>query len=131
MNFISAHLDRDLTLDEIATAAHFSPFHFHRIFKVVTGETVFGFLRRLRLEAAANRLLSNPEEEITSVAMEWGFSSSQNFAKAFRARFGMSPTEFRESKRGNMDRKEGDAFSLHVGEDAFQVEWNSPHRKGK
>lgn len=126
MNFISANLDRDPALEEIAQAANFSAFHFHRIFKAVTGETVFGFLRRLRLEWAANRLLGQPQEDITTVAMECGFSSSQNFAKAFRARFGASPTEFRESKQGNKERKERDAFSLHVGDDAAQVKWVSP-----
>lgn len=126
MNFISEHIDRELTLEEIARAAHFSPFHFHRIFRAVTGETVFGFLRRLRLERAANRLLSHPGEEITTVAMECGFSSSQNFAKAFRARFGMSPSAFRGSKGGNKASKEGVALSMRVRQDAGMVKMVSP-----
>ena len=131
MNFISANLDRDPSLEEIARAANFSAFHFHRIFKAVTGETVFGFLRRLRLEWAANRLLGKPQEDITTVAVECGFSSSQNFAKAFRARFGASPSEFRARKDGNKARKEGDACSLHVGQDASKVKWFSPQPERK
>ena len=68
MNYISGHLDRDLALEDIARAANFSAFHFHRIFKAATGETVFGFVRRLRLEWAANRLLANPRDDVTAVA---------------------------------------------------------------
>ncbi|NQT17474.1 MAG: helix-turn-helix transcriptional regulator [Planctomycetes bacterium] len=73
MNFISRNLDRDLSLEEIAEAALFSRFHFHRIFKAVVGETVAGFTRRLRLELAANRLLSRPDEDITTIAIGCGF----------------------------------------------------------
>jgi AraC family transcriptional regulator len=77
MNFISHNLDRDLSLEEIAGTANFSMFHFHRIFKAVVGETVAEFTRRLRLELAANRLLSNRHDSITAIAMDCGFSSSR------------------------------------------------------
>jgi len=131
MNFISENLDRDLTLEEIAGAANFSPFHFHRIFTAATGETVFGFLRRLRLEWAANRLLADGRTDITSVALDCGFSSSQNFAKAFRARFGMTPSSFRQSKRGNKASKGGEVFSLRAGQDAGMVKLVSPQPERK
>ena len=131
MNFISANLAREPTLEEIAAAANFSPFHFHRIFKAATGEPVFGFLRRLRLEWAANRLLSAPREDVTTVALECGFSSSQNFAKAFRARFGTTPSAFRQSKRGNKASKAGEAGSFFVGQDAGQVKLVSPQPERK
>ena len=131
MNFISENLGRDPSLEEIARAANFSPFHFHRIFSAATGETVFGFLRRLRLEWAANRLLADPRTDITTVALDCGFSSSQNFAKAFRARFGTSPSAFRKSKRGNKASKGGDAISLRAGQDAGMVKWISPQPERK
>jgi AraC family transcriptional regulator len=95
MNHISRNIERELSLEEIAASAAFSPFHFHRIFKAVAGENVAEFTRRLRLELAANRLNAHPREDITSIALSCGFSSSQNFAKAFRQRYGMSPSEFR------------------------------------
>ena len=126
MNYISGHLDRDLALEDIARAANFSEFHFHRIFKAATGETVFGFVRRLRLEWAANRLLANPRDDVTAVALDCGFSSSQNFAKAFRARFGTTPTAFRRSKRGTKARNAGEAASFFVRQDAGMVKLNSP-----
>lgn len=131
MNFISENLDREPALEEIARSANFSPYHFHRIFSAVTGETVFGFMRRLRLEWAANRLLSDAREDITSVALGCGFSSSQNFAKAFRARFGTTPSAFRQSKRGNKASNGGEAVSLRVGQDAGMVKWISPQPERK
>jgi len=98
MNHISRNIERDLPLEEIARVAAFSPFHFHRIFKAVAGETAAEFTRRLRIELAANRLLARPRGDVTSIAVASGFSSSQNFAKAFRQRYGMSPTEYRAAK---------------------------------
>ena len=114
MNYISMNLDTDLSLEEIAGAASFSMFHFHRIFKAVVGETVSEFIRRLRLELAANHLLSYRNDDITQIAMDCGFSSSQNFAKAFRQHFGMTPSAYRNSKAGNIISKGENALSLQA-----------------
>jgi len=114
MNFISQNIERELSLDEIAETASFSKFHFHRIFKAVVGETVADFTRRLRLELAANRLISTQAADITTIAIECGFSSSQNFAKAFRLHFDMTPSDFRKSKIGNKNSKNGNALPLQA-----------------
>ncbi len=126
MNFISQNLDRELSLDEIAEAAFFSKFHFHRVFKAVVGETVAGFTRRLRLELAANRLQSNRHDEITTIAMDCGFSSSQNFAKAFRQHFGTTPSNYRNSKMGNRTSKGENALSLQARYDPDTAFVNLP-----
>ena len=97
VDYISRNLDRNLSLEEIAETACFSKYHFHRIFKTVTGETVSACVRRLRLETAANRLLTDPGETITAIAMDCGFGSSQNFATVFKKHFGHSPGAFRSS----------------------------------
>lgn len=131
MDYISANLDREPALEEIARAANFSAFHFHRIFKAVTGETVFGFLRRLRLEWAANRLLGDPRADVTTVALACGFSSSQNFAKAFRARFGTTPTAFRRRKGGYKTRKTAAANFLRMGQAPGKVKLDSPQPERK
>lgn len=112
INYISMNLNKELSLEEIAAAASFSMFHFHRIFKAVIGETVSEFTRRLRLELAANRLISNYPDNITQIAFDCGFSSSQNFAKAFRQHFGMTPSAYRKSKIGNNLSKGENAFLL-------------------
>lgn len=113
MDFISQNIQRDLSLDEIADAACFSKFHFHRIFKAAVGETIAEFTRRLRLERAAN-WLCNEKMDITAIAMDCGFSTSQNFAKAFKLHFGKTPTDYRNSKKGNRVSNTTDATSLRV-----------------
>lgn len=133
MNFISRNIERDLSLEDIARSASFSMFHFHRIFKAVVGETVAGFTRRLRLELAANRLISKSQDDITTIAMECGFSSSQNFAKAFRQHFQMTPTEYRKSKIGNIISKDENALSLQARYNSDTVSNNviNQERKNK
>lgn len=101
MNFISKNIEREVTLTEIASIASFSPFHFHRIFKAVVGENVAEFSRRIRVELAANRLLANPQKDVTSIALSCGFSSSQNFAKIFRQRYNITPTQYRKKNAGS------------------------------
>ncbi|MFM5751224.1 GyrI-like domain-containing protein [Aeromonas veronii] len=107
MDYISHHLDDNPGLDEVAAAAAISTFHFHRIFKTMVGETIAGFTRRLRMERAARRLLASPQSDITTLALAAGFSSSQNFAKAFRLHFAMSPSEYRQQLGGNWKSKIG------------------------
>ncbi|WP_323925265.1 AraC family transcriptional regulator [Aeromonas veronii] len=107
MDYISHHLDDNPGLDEVAAAAAISTFHFHRIFKTMVGETITGFTRRLRMERAARRLLASPQSDITTLALAAGFSSSQNFAKAFRLHFAMSPSEYRQQQGGNWKSKIG------------------------
>jgi AraC family transcriptional regulator len=95
VDHVQAHLAEELSLPALARIAAFSPFHFHRVFKATTGETLFGFIQRLRLERAANALWLHPDESVLAVALDHGFSSAATFARAFRAYFGMSATEWR------------------------------------
>jgi AraC family transcriptional regulator len=100
INRVIDHIDRniskDLGLEDLARVAHFSRFHFHRIFHALVGETLNAFIQRLRLERAANQLTDNPKKSITAVALDCGFSGSAAFARAFKERFGMSASEWRE-----------------------------------
>lgn len=97
MLFIQARLDEPPSLEEIAAVAAFSPYHFHRLFTAYTGESLSTFIRRLRLERAANRLRQT-FDPITDIALDAGYETPTNFGKAFRQQFGQSPTEFRESR---------------------------------
>ena len=81
-------------LAHIAALAALSPYHFHRIFSAVTGETLAAYLRRLRLENVARQLFYG-RAPITALALEHGYGSSQALAKAFRAHFGISVSELR------------------------------------
>jgi len=95
---INQNLDDDLNLEQLAQAVHFSPFHFHRIFSAVVGETPQQFVNRVRLERAANMLIKNPQDAITEIALDCGFSSSATFARAFKKHFGMTATQYRETE---------------------------------
>lgn len=93
--YMARHLHREVTLHEVAAEACFSPYHFHRLFVTLTGETVAGHQRRLRLERAVQQLILEPERPIGEIACELGFSTPQNFAKSFRLFYGHSPSRIR------------------------------------
>jgi len=97
LDYIEAHLHEDLVLEEIARAAFFSPFHFHRIFSGLMGEPVSQFVHRLRLERAAFLLKAHPRRSVTRIAMECGYGNHAAFSRAFRAAFGSTPSEWRRS----------------------------------
>ena len=94
LRYIDGHLAEALTLEDLAAQAGFSPFHFHRIFTGLVGETPNDYLNRLRLEKAANMLLKGPQS-ITQIAFNCGFSSSAVFARSFRQRFGCPANVYR------------------------------------
>jgi AraC family transcriptional regulator len=96
--YIQKHLDRPLALDELARVAHFSPFHFHRIFRGMVGESVKEYIRRLRLERAAHRL-RYWEQSVTVIAIDAGYEAHESFTRAFRGMFGKSPLEYRQTYR--------------------------------
>jgi AraC family transcriptional regulator len=95
IDHIDRHLDADLTLAGLADVACFSRFHFHRIFSALVGETVGDYLKRVRLQNAAMRLVNNPRESVTDIALACGFSSPSVFARAFKERFGVSASAWR------------------------------------
>ncbi len=95
---IQNNLDRDLPLVKLARVAHFSAYHFHRIFKGLVGESVAQHVRRLRLERVAFRLM-HTEEAVTPMAFDAGYESHEAFTRAFRKTFGVSPSEFRKRHR--------------------------------
>jgi AraC family transcriptional regulator len=93
--YIDEHLDKQLDLATLAEVAHFSPFHFHRLFSAWMGETFGDYLRRRRVEVAAMRLAAQPRTTILNIALSVGFGSAEAFARAFKSRFGRSPTAWR------------------------------------
>ncbi|ESA33620.1 family transcriptional regulator [Leptolyngbya sp. Heron Island J] len=103
-DYIEVNLERNLTLSELAEVAMFSPYHFHRLFRAMVGETPNQFVQRVRLEKAAALLLNNLARSVTEVALDCGFSSSATFARAFRDQFGLSASEWRAGK-GQIKRK--------------------------
>jgi AraC family transcriptional regulator len=120
--FIQENLDHELGLEELARVAFFSPFHFHRIFRGMLGESVKEHVRRLRIERAALRL-RNTSRSVIDVALETGYESHEAFSRAFKAMLGESPSSFRARRRavpppavpsGVHYRPEGDLRSQEI-----------------
>lgn len=97
LRHIEQHLDSRPDLEELARIACFSPYHFHRIFSSMVGESVAAYIRRLLLERAAMQLGHSPES-VTQIALGAGYDSVDAFTRAFRAHMGMLPSEYRRRK---------------------------------
>lgn len=96
LRFIQEHLDdAQLTPDECARVAHFSRFHFHRLFSGMVGESLGEHIRRIRLERAAGELRLT-DRSVIDVALAAGYEAHEPFTRAFRAHFGLPPAEFRK-----------------------------------
>jgi AraC family transcriptional regulator len=93
--FIDEHLESDLSLNTVSQIAFFSPFHFHRVFKFVTGETLNEYVTRRRIEKSALDLL-HKNIKATELAHKYGFSDISSFSRAFKKYYGVSPTEFKK-----------------------------------
>ncbi len=97
IQYLEQHLDDDLSLPELASIASFSPFHFHRIFRALTGEGVAEHVRRLRLERAAARL-RNTSRSMLEIALKSGYQAHESFTRAFEAAFHASPSAYRTQR---------------------------------
>ncbi len=95
---IQGHLDEAVSLEELAKVAHFSPYHFHRVFRGMVGESVMAHVRRLRIERGAYRLKFS-EQPVTRIAFEAGYETHEAFTRAFKAMFDEAPSRFREIHR--------------------------------
>lgn len=98
VDYIEKHLDHNLTLEELAAVASFSKYHFHRIFYSMTGETLFQFIQRIRIEKAATLLAVDPSKSVTEIAYECGFTNVSSFARSFKNTFGVSASAWRAAK---------------------------------
>lgn len=97
--YIEKNIDKPLNLGDIARHANFSPFHFHRIFTALEGETPAGFILRLRVEKVARLLQEQEDTSITEIAYRCGFSNYTSFNRAFKKHFGMTAQEFRKLEK--------------------------------
>jgi AraC family transcriptional regulator len=100
-------------LEELAAIAHFSPFHFHRVYASVVGETVSSTVRRVRLARAAS-LLAQGDESVTQVGQSVGYDSPQAFSRAFGQFAGQSPRAFQQ--RLQSLENDGESSPMEVGE---------------
>jgi AraC family transcriptional regulator len=94
IDYIVGRLADPFRLRDLARVAMLSPFHFHRVFQALVGSTPADFVQRLRLEKAL-AILSHPRPpSLTAIALACGFSSSSDFSRSFKRRFGVPPSSF-------------------------------------
>ncbi|WP_067215716.1 AraC family transcriptional regulator [Marinomonas gallaica] len=93
--YIHQDISQALSAKTLADIAAYSEQHFHRVFKRVVGESVHSYIRRTRMEYAANQLMFASKSSILDIANRCGFQSVSSFNKAFKATFQMSPSAWR------------------------------------
>lgn len=109
--YIEANLQSELSPETVAGEIGFSVYHFHRIFKAMTGETIAEHIRKRRLSNSARHLISS-ERPIMEIALESGFETQESFTRAFKKMFGTTPHSYRKSGR----------ISPIVGNETFEPE---------
>jgi len=97
IEYIENNLNKKIQLKELADKAFLSKYHFHRVFHSVVGEPVAEYIRKKRLEEAANELLTT-ENKIIDISLKYQFSNQESFTKAFKKFYGIPPKEFRKNK---------------------------------
>jgi len=134
-DYIETHIDQELTLENLAEIANFSPFHFHRIYGALTGESLFQFIQRFRLEKAAFYLTAHKKKTITEIALECGFSNQASFARAFKKYFKISASQWRSNNCCvNSNNGQADSNNCKTESNSSKVScqdllYNNPERK--
>ncbi|REL25857.1 AraC family transcriptional regulator [Thalassotalea euphylliae] len=95
IDYIEQHLDEKISVHQIAAAAHYSTYHYSRVFKALVGDTPKEYLRKRRLTMAARRLLTE-EVGILELALDCQFDSQEAFTRAFKAQFNITPAQYRK-----------------------------------
>ena len=95
IDYIMNHLDEEITIDDVANYCHFSKYYFSRVFKEETGESIYAFIKRLRMEQSALRLKIEKDKSITDIGFVYGYTPS-NYSSVFKKHHNISPVEFRK-----------------------------------
>jgi AraC family transcriptional regulator len=105
VDYMAEHLDETLDLKTLARVAYFSPYHFHRIYRGLLGETVNDTVRRLRLQRAAIELLDR-DLSVERAGRRAGYASQAAFTRAFHAEYGDPPARYRGVRRDAQTNRE-------------------------
>lgn len=92
--YIWQHSDEPLDREHIARFSGYSVVHLHRIFTAWTGESISAYIRRVRMQKAAKKLMSG-EVDVTTIALDSGYETHAAFSKVFKAYFGVTPSAFK------------------------------------
>lgn len=142
IDYIETNICQNLSLEEVATVANFSPYHFHRIFRFMVGEPLNQFITRLRMERAATLLLSYRHRSVTEIMYDCGMNDSSSFARLFKKHMKMSPSAWRKqynSKIGQINsnfqqqmsnvRQTLKKSSCYISSDIINQKWSMKMKK--
>lgn len=96
IDYINQHFNEDISIGDVADYFHFSKYYFCRAFKEVTGESLYAFMKRLRMDQSAIDIKLEKNKPITDIGLDYGYSPS-NYSSAFKQRHHISPSKFRHS----------------------------------
>ena len=105
VDYVTEHLGEPLRLEDVAGAANFSPYHFHRIFRALMGETLAAFVKRIRLERSVYLMSHRAGANLTEIALACGFSSSSDFPVPFAPTMACRPASSISKASGARDGK--------------------------
>lgn len=97
IDYIMEHLEEKISIKDVADYCHLSKYYFSRVFKAETGESIYAFIKRLRMEQSTFRLKVENGKSITDIGYDYGYSPS-NYSPVFKKYNTVSPAEFRKGK---------------------------------
>jgi DNA gyrase inhibitor len=96
IDYIVENLNEEISIEDVADYCHLSKYYFCRVFKTETGESVYAFIKRLKMEQSAIEMKLGRDKSITDIGITYGYSSS-NYSSAFKKHHHLSPAEFRKT----------------------------------
>ncbi len=138
-DYIESNLEKPMTLEELATVANFSKFHFNRIFQSIVGETPFQFILRVRLEKAAMLVWTKKNERISEIAYKCGFSDVSIFSRNFKKYFQISASQYRARNLNNSNlsqqhsngRQSDEKATPYICPDLKTIKWRTNMKLNK
>ncbi len=104
LDFIEKNLDINLSLEQLSKKAHYSSYHFHRVFSTIIGENLNQYISRKRIERIASILLIGTNKPIKELAYNYGFNNESSFSRAFKKYYGISPTRFTTERKNILSK---------------------------
>lgn len=137
IDYIERNIYKKIDLEKLAETANLSKYHFLRVFKDNLNETPLQYISRLRVEKAASLLLSRPNDSITNIALEVGFSDMTVFSKNFKLEFGITATQWRGKLNSNFNKDKSNnkllqtTNSIYICKETGAIKFKSdmPHNK--
>ena len=123
MNYIYKYIDTNINIDDLSRELYISKFHLHRVFKEEFGKNIYESIKSIRLEKAANLLISNKFSTISNISSMIGYSSQTSFIRSFKQRFNMTPKEWKNGGYKEYSNKIVEEFSQDIKtKDFFNIE---------